>query len=483
MNKLIRIFVFTMFLPATVFCQVEIDFADSNIDPVIGDVGKGEFFRVKVKNVNLNKYSIEVLIDNNVVPNAEVFPTVPSVDLSGLSSLASVVEDFPEIGYQLPDESNDQPIEGNTIIEMQKSDQNDVPKYFWSLMKKLWNNLEIQESELDSLGKDVSKDYQTLISHYSIFQNYRSQLLGYGENDLITSKITKVEVERMVDDLNKIYERNSKIKGQVKSIERCITEIYQPVRQNTEYPISPKLHQEILDVTQKVEYLKVMVDEIIAKSSKAQIDALLESILYLNEKTDYISLPIQNISGQTKVTVNIKPREEYAKVGGQSYTFGPFLVPGQLQNYISTGASFYAAGLRDNRVQKDIIMSDTSMYQLSDLPDNPFELGISSLLKYGRKHEVELLGEMQDVGLHFSCGLGARIGATIKPRILVGGGVTFGDIHNISIDYGYIIGYTSQLSPNIEFDREYLNVNDPFINGLRASFFISIGYSFLSYIP
>ena len=100
-------------------------------------------------------------------------------------------------------------------------------------------------------------------------------------------------------------------------------------------------------------------------------------------------------------------------------------------------------------------------------------MGIAALLRYGKK------SESSDWGRHFSVGTGLSIEKSPKPRLLIGGGLSYGKKHNFTFDLGLIAGYTDTKSKVIDLNTVYTEKpSNITVTKLKAGAFVSFGYMF-----
>ena len=100
------------------------------------------------------------------------------------------------------------------------------------------------------------------------------------------------------------------------------------------------------------------------------------------------------------------------------------------------------------------------------------EIGAALLLRGGIK--VADYG----LGVHASVGTGLSLGDEVQPRMLFGAGVTYGQVHSLSVDLGGIAGYVKRISDGADFQNEYVEKPSLLVNALRLEYFVSVGYAF-----
>jgi hypothetical protein len=203
------------------------------------------------------------------------------------------------------------------------------------------------------------------------------------------------------------------------------------------------------------------------------IEKLFTSILNLTSGRCFTSAPIQFTKEQTKLKVELSPKAEKSPL--PTYNFGPYLFPVDFKTYWSVGSVFYYAnGLTNERYSSiGTTVGNTTTYRIIEEDEINNELGIAALLRYGKK------SESSDWGRHFSVGTGLSIEKSPKPRLLIGGGLSYGKKHNFTFDLGLIAGYTDTKSKVIDLNTVYTEKpSNITVTKLKAGAFVSFGYMF-----
>lgn len=230
------------------------------------------------------------------------------------------------------------------------------------------------------------------------------------------------------------------------------------------------------DSTIKKSYTSIIITVTNAMNSMSSDKAheLLASLVFMqNNEIDYKSLPIQFNSEQTELNISIVPRDE--KFNLQSYNT-QIIFPQKIKNYNVIGISFYGSTLVDEEYSsiKTPLPDSTFNYNFVKEEVNKAELGIAVLLRHGRKWNKE-----NNFGGHFSLGTGISVTNKVKPRFLLGGGLSAGKRHMLAVDIGAIAGYVNRLSKVISLEQTYNDKPEIItISSLKIGFFGSIGYIF-----
>ncbi|MEO9887874.1 MAG: hypothetical protein ABJR05_05655 [Balneola sp.] len=236
--------------------------------------------------------------------------------------------------------------------------------------------------------------------------------------------------------------------------------------------INESLHAFIIKKTNELQLeLETLNDAL----SRDKISPLLLQSRFIdkNNTMTYSTLP-QRFNG-TKATISVvlTPRDSSYMLNTYSTKF---VIEQKKSIYFGTGLSFYVAGLSDQNFStvKKTSATDTTYSVVAEDKTN-FEVGISSLLRAGFYHQRDHKAEF---GGHFSFGPGVSISEKVRPRILLGLGISIGSgKHAISIDGGSIFGSEQKKSNSINdgdvFSErpEKLTVSTP-----KISWFGSFGY-------
>lgn len=191
-----------------------------------------------------------------------------------------------------------------------------------------------------------------------------------------------------------------------------------------------------------------------------------------NSATDYITFPIQFTGERAKISLIVSPRKDDYLL--QTYKTD-LMIPFVQKNYTAVGISFYGASLHDevySTLGTPTNNADT-IYTLVDEKVAKQEIGVAALLRFGTKLE-----DSEFYGIHGSIGSGISISTKVKPRMLLGGGFSFGKTHMFTIDGGLIAGYVDRLSATAHERAVYVKPEPVMVSKLKAGGFISFGYLF-----
>lgn len=234
-------------------------------------------------------------------------------------------------------------------------------------------------------------------------------------------------------------------------------------------------------LNRKFKVLFAAHQDVVSSLASEKIDALLRSTLYLSEDRTYTSMPLQHQGDYSEMEIHIVPRDKNS--GLQTYQF-KLRLPEQNTWYWSVGSSMYYTPMKDERVYIEERLrysaTDTSnVFRVYDELREAQETGISTMLRYGSK-----FGPDTKWGAHGNVGLGLSLGTeNLRPRYMLGLGLSYGQKHNVTFDAGLVLGYIQAKSNNIKVYNihfeEYDIKPEPYTTLLKGSWFLGLGYSYL----
>jgi hypothetical protein len=191
-----------------------------------------------------------------------------------------------------------------------------------------------------------------------------------------------------------------------------------------------------------------------------------------NSNGDYYSLPLQYSGEQTRLLVSITPRD--TKYNLQSYST-QIIFPLVPPKYNVTGVSYYFSWLTDE--EYSIEKPTDTTYRYSFHSGAGGEGGLAASYRAG----IKMFPKSEWFGAHISLGAGLSLSKKIRPRILLGGGLSFGKKHMLAVDGGVIFGYLDRKNSTLDFTKTYSEKQRPepiIVSQIEKSFYLSIGYLF-----
>ena len=139
------------------------------------------------------------------------------------------------------------------------------------------------------------------------------------------------------------------------------------------------------------------------------------------------------------------------------------------------GLSFYYACFANDvySISSTVIDATTTQYRIVDEKNEKWELGIASLLHFGIKPSKNC----DWFALNLVTGSALSITNKIKPRIIIGGGISFGRKQLLSINALYLGGYVDKKSEVFSVEDFYTTKPEQVtVSKPDGAFGLSLGY-------
>lgn len=470
------------------FPKVKFDFDEPYKITIPKKIKQGEFYQIEITGINLNQYRLSIENSDTIFSTSIDFPTFGTLDLSTLTNL---VNSLPvSTSSQENAEKVEETMELASLVEFDES-------------MTLKANFSRVKSEVDPAIEKILKEMAALQASNKLKQLINTKISSIKvhssefNNDLKISneaienhqfRYTAYRILRQSgesagtykpnvrDDLTKFAEYRSTLK-QLKHRIDTTSKSFNKFLDRGDVKVFLNDGKNI-DVKENVDKAKKALAEATSKTTKvislvsvSNVEKQLRSILNLYQENTYRSLPIQMNGEQAEVDIKFIPKDSASAL--QPYVLSTIRFP-QRKWYWSVGPSIYYSNLSHQRLGTETILVDDTLtrfnvFQEADLEK---EIGAALLLRAGYK--------LTDwgLGLHASVGTGLSLGDEVLPRMLYGIGVTFGQIHSISIDIGGISGYVKRISQNADYTREYIEKPSLIVNELQTKLFFGVGYAF-----
>ncbi len=186
----------------------------------------------------------------------------------------------------------------------------------------------------------------------------------------------------------------------------------------------------------------------------------------------YTSAPFQYHGGDGKIDITVEPVEKDSRL--PSY-HADYSFPARPKMYWGVSAGFYGASLYSDAYSTLVDTADS--YSIVQEHVDHHEIGVDALFTFGSR-----IGEKVPIGLHVVVGPGVGIAEKVRPRVLLGLGLSFGERNKVLLDGGFIAGWVDRRSAAFESEGPYkTHAGDAItVSKLDSSFFLSLGYFFWS---
>lgn len=442
--------------------EIVIDLADEKgIDPVqiekYNTLQKGQFFRLKIDNVNT--YLYDVSVTNEFIDTSAELPAslLDLVDFGGiksalgnLNSVSEVVKEFvamsPDAALQYFDADRLQTVEG-------------LAKYFAGLKSKAkiaFTTLDIRNTEIDaifvkaeSLQNTMTTVERNVLGAVPSKQNVKAALVSFNETKMAILEFKeKLAVENT--QFIRAIETNSGIIAKNKELKESSAEI-----------------KRVYEVLIKAS------DHLIAQLSAENYSKFSTVLIGVLNNLDfsYTTLPIQRYSDINELVISLRPRDKNAKLSGYSTVLR---IPDIEKSFWGVSTGFYITGNPENNYSViERVEYGQSLYDFLEEDTASVELGINTMIRYGRR-----VGEILDTPTfwHFGFGAGLSIDQKFKPRLMAGTGLAFGNKNKLFIDFGAIHMYYNTLSKAYTKQGNTSLPKDFLVNATKINGYISLGY-------
>lgn len=427
-------------------------------------LSEGDFYLIKVDNINPNRYKISLNTEDITITSPLSTPTFKDISLDGLTKLTSAFN----VSTNLV-----QPIKALETSVTFVADFNGVLASFPKI-----KSVDPIKSKISTFSNNTKNYSETLSSTKKKYDNIKMEFYKF--------RIDKYKAENTNNnyDVDKAFNNFEDIRGSFGNLKEEIFksqnefETFIKATDVIAY-LSVPSNKEDKDKVEKIsafyKEINIKINEFIEAVSAENVDKALKSIVFLSNETSFTTLPIQFKKDQAKVTLTFTPVED-AKNYLQTESMILYF-PAVVKDYWSIGTSFYYAfNMRNERFSTIGITdaNDDTTYTIKQEEDVKQEFGMALLMRYGWKDKCT-----KSLGYHFSFGPGIAIEKDIKPRLLLGGGFSFGKKHSITLDAGFLAGYVNRKSSIVDFSQTYtVKPENLTVTKLDYSPYLSLGYMY-----
>ena len=424
-------------------------------------IKKGDFYKIKLKGVNLNNYKIIINSKDTIISPKVTIPDFGSFPIELLQNIiesdevktiiANLKEASGKTSSIIPNAySNNIGLLTSSDLKKKNTTSDDV--IISSAWDEIWL-LELEEERIksfaDALWQITQNIDQLKLKIYLSQLNYKRDSLS--KEGLISFKVVLAEIQTL---RNQLKSTRVEIQEAIKKSEEGAKEASASTKKAKE-----AFAKQYADLLTSIESATKSID---AKT----IHQLLSSLLYMEDNTKNGFQVTRQFQGEKEmINISLLPWENDSRL--PSYHTA-FTFP-KTTTYTEVGISFYYSELYDKEYS---IIGDTEMapsYRLVEEDKAKGEIGTTILLRYGGRLKPGL-------GIHATIGPGISINRKLRPRLLMGGGFAIGRHHMLTFDGGFIAGYVDRKSNAFNLDVNYATVPEQItIPKLKLNYFISIG--------
>ncbi|MDB2385517.1 hypothetical protein N9V96_03495 [Polaribacter sp.] len=459
---------------------IKLDFNNPKKITIPKKIKVGDFYRIKVKNINLNQYYVSLKASDTTYSKALEFPTFGKIDLSGLVDLSSPLIATFASNTTSDSEINDLAVNANYThanILYKSMISNKILSYSYLTPQRSDTKKQLIDKQI---GENSIKALEFSTKLKMVKKEIDEKDFNYMEARILR-KTDKINTSSIIDikaDLKVFKQLRDDLETLRKEIEVSIKKFKDFVDNEAgikAFLLQPRnitLKENFDKSKSQLELALKKTNQIIDVISTKNIEKIIVSIMNLYDKTGYTSLPIQLNEEEAEVEIFFIPKDSTSNL--QKYSLSPIRFPVK-KSYWSVGASMYYSGMKSERVSYETIAVNDSVSRTKVWQEDATngEFGTALLLRAGCK-----IDEDNNIGAHFTVGTGISISEDILPRALLGAGLSIGKKHSVTFDIGANIGNTKVISKNIDFDKEYIEKPDVLINKIDISYFLAIGYQY-----
>lgn len=433
-------------------------------------ISVGEYYRLQIDNINLNMFKVSVNAIDTVLSKKQETPAFGNLKLDDLAKIGSnIISSSGLIANSSEFQTYEaESAKGNNILREDEKLKN---------LKLLKNDL-----ILERMAAEV-RNQTPIQSTLSIIKNHIEELKLKIFSHRLGAENQPYKIDYNFDaGVNEKFDFKQSyiaLVAQVGSAKQALKvangdlDAYQNFYKINKDKIDKNADYKEKDLLIKEVYSKQIsaLSEVVTTFTADNIIAIFSPLVSLDQNSCavYRSLPFYYGGEQAKVRISITPRDE-SKLS-QKYT-STIVFPGVIRTYVTAGISFYAATLYDESyIVNPLNEGGVKKFQIEREDPNKMEIGAAMLLKGGRK-----FGCKDFIGWHGQLGVGMSIASKTKPRVLFGGGLTFGRKHMLTLDVGGIVGYSDRVNESAlksTYDEVPTNV---IYSKLKVGFFGGLGY-------
>lgn len=440
---------------------IKINFNDKSIFDLtsLNNLKNGDLYQVQIDSINLNKYDVNITKKDTTITSNVEFPLFKTIGLGEINDILKLFS------------SSSKSIESLILNLKQKIEDNKAFTDEEQARLFLANQLQNLQSSSELLIAEL-KDNSNLINDSIIYEmdiydlkylasSSTLQTIGVSYSYKTPNEIIKY-AETLRKELHKLKNRHKDIKAKYQAL-KSSPEWTKHVK-NEEVKKSDSLFNKAFTM------IEPLIDNALNSISSKVVSDFITKIIFLeeNNKKSYTSLPFQLTEDQTSLNITITPKKpEYGS------TYSTELVFPYYKNwYIGAGMSFYYGNFKNTTysTQGIQINDSTTLYAVKDENLKRGEFGLAAQIFLGYNFN-------RIISANLTFGPALSLSNPVKPRLLFGGGLAFGDKNKVTIGLLGIAGSTSRLSTvyseNATYVAEPSNIT---INEFALSWGLSIGY-------
>ena len=441
---------------------------DTSIDDLIEKNKSGKFFRIQIKNLDQTKWKAEVVINDSIIPSsidpAKIFGGISPTSIAGLASKLLPLGDMlaPEIIA--------------SPIDYAAEDYQDT----------ICLDIKISEEYVPAVDHGIFQliglAYDTLIHNYQVIVKAKNEIDSLSKEIGLAFLKSKAIDEDEVDsnfplNVNRAKNTFQMMRKKITASHYSMNEflsmysvVYFELLQKID---SIKLLEKVVKysefINSKYKETNTVYENLINSLSDSVFLDLASTIISINNRTDTLwESPVYQFRNDiAKINIKISPLDQI--VSDRTYETNIHIPvhKDKAKFGLGTGLFVMTSGNEAYSVQTD---SD-STFALVEEDRDGLSYGLSALLKISKPI-------CDKIGYHFDFGPGVTFKDRIRPFIMMGGGLSFGENQAIHLDLGFIVGSRDKLSNAFDTNVDYRRKPESFLVG-RTSLNIYFGISYV----
>lgn len=453
------------------FPRVHFDFTCLCTITIPKDIKRGEFYQVVIDNVNLNAYDIVLNATDTVRSRALQFPGFGALDPTKLAGLITALPGIEILIPTVSDGSGNNNKGRQPLLGSQTQSSNKINE-----INRLVESLGDYDRRFRTYLTRLTQLNQKLLALESRYRLYmttnQTSLNGAGGT---------LDLEQEFHQFLTVSVQLSRLKCQVdEELGKLSGILASPT--NVELLANPQLKEVKAyagEVKAAYSGLSDLIGKAIDRIKPDRVAELLRSATTLSSTGTYVSLPIQMNGEEAKVDIQFLPKDSFSNL--QKFVLPTVRFP-ENPFYWSVGSSMYYAKFEPERIGvTGVRQNDTStVYTAQELDPLNGEIGAALLIRGGKRFSSDEHPKLASLGAgwHVAAGTGLSLGEVVRPRGMLGIGLTFGHDHSLAVDAGLIVGYSTVVSDAIDLDQDFSEPPNVLQNNLQSKIFLSIGYAY-----
>ncbi|WP_373549116.1 hypothetical protein [Haliscomenobacter sp.] len=443
---------------------IELNFPPSKGEKIdlggLQKIKKGEFYQIHIKGINLNIYQVGINQQDSVLSKPLSALEFGSFNLDLINKLVS----------SLSTSVSGIVKNNNTLSLMENSSNVFKPDSLSRLTFEIYATFSLK----DSLSKLQMNLDNWRLKFNKILLEAKRNTPNYGNDLNYTHLWSSIDgIRKRLNQISIDVRQNEE--EYIKYSDLNIAPIIAEGEKSSNQGFVPQVNS--LKVTdENIKKLYAEFGNTLAEVRKGlTADSIYTSFLSLinidnNRNNSFYSLPLQFMEDRATVKVFISPIDKNSGLPGYETKFS---FPSYQKNYWGVGPSLYWAWLKDEVISSvGTVQTDKSItYKIVEEDSRKGEMGTASLLRGGMKFQEEY-----SVGVHATFGLGLSLTQKVRPRFLLGGGLSFGKTHMLAFDAGLIMGYVDRIGKAVDKNTTYTQPIQGTVSRLGTAVFVAVGY-------